>query len=194
MDWKLLLTGGLPPAFAALAEFLSPVTRDSVRGGVAQTDLDQIGDELTDGQRNNIANLAAETAEGAVEASALIPTWIGVTMAIVAVLVEVPNVASCTGLAIGAAIWVFVSGLFFPRYFSVRDYRRLAMEDKHLRIFGTVSQAKWLSIKMIAANILAVAVVVYVSMNKVEKSEASNKATSEQHSQPAAASAAPGVR
>lgn len=158
MDWKLALLGSLPPFLAALAEVWNPVTKEAVRDGIAHelAQFDPPPGTSAPSIAHKVGEFAAYSAEGAVEVAAVIPTWIGVTAAISAAFAEIlPPLP----VAIGAAIWALVSGLFAPRFFARLRYHELATAVPRTRVCSGRLGSRCISLLLIGFNVLAIGVV-----------------------------------
>jgi hypothetical protein len=155
-DIKTIILGCTPPALAIAAELFNPVTGKAIENEAK----DRAGQFFSPGtgDTNSLARFAAETADAAIEVTSIIPTWISVTAAASAVLVDRVN---GTGLAVGLAVWAAICGIMAPRLFELFPYSTMSSQWTRLPwLRGRVTQSKCISYALVFANVLAILAVV----------------------------------
>lgn len=165
MDGNIAILGAVPPALVILAEVLNPVSEDIINRQVINGKAKQIArrvgntqiDEINfDKDVENIANLVASTAGGAVEVAALIPTWIGMTAGLTSILTELePNY-----YVIIFSLWTLVWAIIGIKFFSTIDYEAVSSFVSSSP-FNRLTGAQALSVMIVMVNLAVIAAIVF---------------------------------
>ena len=160
------MVGGLPALLSALAEFQNPVSDGSVRQSTA-TIAEQLSKETNPAERqkdvSNIVGAVTHTEIGAVEVSAILPTWIAVTAGFATVALEISSPCS---VGLGVAVWALLSVVMAPRLLGGIDYHKLATGHPGRFGLGAGTNAETLSRGLILCNVAVMTFVLWVAYEK----------------------------
>jgi hypothetical protein len=170
MDFKTCLLGVIPPLLAAFAEAKNPVSKEALerRAGkhVAQHVIakENVKDDFrydADDARNALIKTVVSVGETAAEVSGIIPTWISVTSAVTALLIDI------VPLPVLLLVLLIVTGgsaLFGFRYFDSVDYQDEAAvaAGKRSWLCGGERRVDRISCYIKLGNVLLAAMVVAV--------------------------------
>jgi hypothetical protein len=165
MDGNTAILGAVTPALVALAEVLNPVSEKVINSqlfhGKAKQVVRQTGrgpDAVRNFDRDveNVAKLVATTAGSAVEVSALIPTWIGVTAGLTTVMIELTPIYYVYLLVLWTLIWAILG----MKFFATIDYQDMASFRSYIPTFRGLTGSKGLSVCIIVANLFVIAIII----------------------------------
>jgi hypothetical protein len=161
----MFVIGATPPLLAGIVEFLNPISQQIVKTQSSQVVESYIGNRIRGRKQSEqlvdqISSAIVKTVFGAIEISALIPTWIGITAAITATAVEIAEPIWCSIILF---FWTAISGIVGFRFFPHVNYYNMGDRSTSMRICRGAVYAKCLSIFLILSNFFAIAVVGAIS-------------------------------
>jgi hypothetical protein len=165
MELKTFALGFIPPLLALTAELLNPISETTLSPQSETTSARVVYDvgrptlEVAENTRS-IADVITKTVIGAVEISALIPTWISATAGITAILIDTINPCLATAIV---AIWAAFSAISGIKYFSSVNYYATGNDKGTLTLCRRLTKARCLSWCLVGVNIIVIAFVVGVA-------------------------------
>lgn len=129
MDAKTLLLGVIPPVLAFLAEARNPVSAETIRPQARRDAIQHIAPPVVaagSGAGNNqaaidaLATTITAIAEAAAEVAGIVPTWISVTAAFAAVLVDLVDIRTCLVVLL---VFTLISSLLAIPFFQRVNFR-----------------------------------------------------------------------